>query len=161
MVQDFSFKCGDWLVFGSETSGLLPEVLNDCTNGPYGGGPLRIPMVETYVRCLNLSVSVGIALYEASRQLGYEQMQLHSGSSPSNGSVPHSESLPHIPRDAGKASCIFKLINEEEQKDKGLQKIEEDIFDQPSISQGYLIYTVNLQGRTMISATPSNHIASV
>ncbi|XP_031488758.1 uncharacterized protein LOC116256516 [Nymphaea colorata] len=81
--SDFSFKCGDWLVFGSETSGLLPEVLNDCTNGPYGGGTLRIPMVETYVRCLNLSVSVGIALYEASRQLGYEQMQLHSGSSPS------------------------------------------------------------------------------
>lgn len=29
-------------------------------------------MVETYVRCLNLSVSVGIALYEASRQLNYE-----------------------------------------------------------------------------------------
>lgn len=32
-------------------------------------------MVETYVRCLNLSVSVGIALYEASRQLNYEQLQ--------------------------------------------------------------------------------------
>jgi len=32
-------------------------------------------MVETYVRCLNLSVSVGIALYEAARQLNYEQLQ--------------------------------------------------------------------------------------
>lgn len=32
-------------------------------------------MVETYVRCLNLSVSVGIALYEVSRQLNYEQLQ--------------------------------------------------------------------------------------
>ena len=31
-------------------------------------------MVETYVRCLNLSVSVGIALYEAARQLNYEQL---------------------------------------------------------------------------------------
>uniref|UniRef100_A0A2P2P297 Uncharacterized protein n=1 Tax=Rhizophora mucronata TaxID=61149 RepID=A0A2P2P297_RHIMU len=31
-------------------------------------------MMETYVRCLNLSVSVGIALYEASRQLNYEQL---------------------------------------------------------------------------------------
>ncbi|CAN6453672.1 unnamed protein product [Victoria cruziana] len=81
--QDFSFRCGDWLVFGSETSGLLPEVLNDCTSGPHGGGTLRIPMVETYVRCLNLSVSVGIALYEASRQLGYEQLQIHSGYAPS------------------------------------------------------------------------------
>ncbi|CAN6453674.1 unnamed protein product [Victoria cruziana] len=81
--SDFSFRCGDWLVFGSETSGLLPEVLNDCTSGPHGGGTLRIPMVETYVRCLNLSVSVGIALYEASRQLGYEQLQIHSGYAPS------------------------------------------------------------------------------
>ena len=36
-------------------------------------------MVETYVRCLNLSVSVGIALYEASRQLKYEQLQEPSG----------------------------------------------------------------------------------
>ena len=40
-----------------------------------GGGTIRIPMVDTYVRCLNLSVSVGIALYEASRQLNYEQIQ--------------------------------------------------------------------------------------
>ncbi|KAJ8470238.1 hypothetical protein OPV22_024581 [Ensete ventricosum] len=40
-----------------------------------GGGTIRIPMVETYVRCLNLSVSVGIAMYEASRQLNYEQFQ--------------------------------------------------------------------------------------
>lgn len=31
-------------------------------------------MAETYVRCLNLSVSVGIAVYEASRQLNYEQL---------------------------------------------------------------------------------------
>jgi tRNA (cytidine/uridine-2'-O-)-methyltransferase len=32
-------------------------------------------MVETYVWCLNLSFSVGIALYEAARQLNYEQLQ--------------------------------------------------------------------------------------
>jgi len=32
-------------------------------------------MAETYVRCLNLSVSVGIAVYEAARQLNYEQLQ--------------------------------------------------------------------------------------
>lgn len=41
-------------------------------------------MVETYVRCLNLSVSVGIALYEACRQLRYEQLQLPSESSIKN-----------------------------------------------------------------------------
>lgn len=61
-------------MFGSETSGLPPEALRDCESEPLGGGTIRIPMVETYVRCLNLSVSVGIALYEASRQLNYEQL---------------------------------------------------------------------------------------
>ncbi|XP_073277937.1 uncharacterized protein [Primulina huaijiensis] len=72
---DFSYRKGDWLVFGSETSGLPPEALLDCKSESLGGGTIRIPMVETYVRCLNLSVSVGIALYEASRQLNYEHMQ--------------------------------------------------------------------------------------
>ncbi|XP_061997050.1 uncharacterized protein LOC133714812 [Rosa rugosa] len=73
--SDFSYRRGDFLIFGSETSGLPPEALQDCKSGTFGGGTLRIPMVETYVRCLNLSVSVGIALYEASRQLNYEQLQ--------------------------------------------------------------------------------------
>ncbi|CAN8257150.1 unnamed protein product [Cochlearia groenlandica] len=73
--SDFTYKKGDYLLFGSETSGLPPEALSDCKNEEaYGGGTIRIPMVETYVRCLNLSVSVGIALYEASRQLQYEQI---------------------------------------------------------------------------------------
>ncbi|XP_016537728.1 putative tRNA (cytidine(34)-2'-O)-methyltransferase isoform X2 [Capsicum annuum] len=73
--SDFSYKKGDWLVFGSETKGLPPEALLDCQSESLGGGTLRIPMVETYVRCLNLSVSVGIAVYEASRQINYEQLQ--------------------------------------------------------------------------------------
>lgn len=73
--SDFSYRRGDFLIFGSETSGLPPEVLQDCKSETFGGGTIRIPMVETYVRCLNLSVSVGIALYEASRQLSYEQLQ--------------------------------------------------------------------------------------
>lgn len=75
IFQDFSYRRGDFLIFGSETSGLPPEALQDCKSETFGGGTLRIPMVETYVRCLNLSVSVGIALYEASRQLNYEQLQ--------------------------------------------------------------------------------------
>ncbi|KAJ4842522.1 hypothetical protein Tsubulata_003861 [Turnera subulata] len=76
MVEsDYSYRKGDYLIFGSETCGLPPEALLDCKSNKYGGGTIRIPMVETYVRCLNLSVSVGIALYEASRQLNYEQLQ--------------------------------------------------------------------------------------
>jgi len=72
--SDFSYKPGDWLVFGSETKGLPQQALEDCSREGLGGGTIRIPMVETYVRCLNLSVSVGIALYEAARQLNYEQL---------------------------------------------------------------------------------------
>lgn len=78
LLQEFSYRKGDYLVFGSETSGLPPEALLDCKSEMFGGGMIRIPMVETYVRCLNLSVSVGIALYEASRQLNYEQLQFPS-----------------------------------------------------------------------------------
>ncbi|KAK7243601.1 hypothetical protein RIF29_38406 [Crotalaria pallida] len=74
--SDFSYRKGDYLLFGSETSGLPPEALLDCKAEPFGGGTIKIPMVETYVRCLNLSVSVGIALYEASRQLNYQQLQI-------------------------------------------------------------------------------------
>ncbi|ONM02868.1 AGAMOUS-like 26 [Zea mays] len=73
--SDFSYRPGDWLVFGSETKGLPQQALEDCCREGLGGGTLRIPMVETYVRCLNLSVSVGVALYEAARQLNYEQLQ--------------------------------------------------------------------------------------
>ncbi|TVU01079.1 hypothetical protein EJB05_48379, partial [Eragrostis curvula] len=75
LKQDFSYKPGDWLVFGSETKGLPQAALEDCCREGPGGGTIRIPMVETYVRCLNLSVSVGIAVYEAARQLNYEQLQ--------------------------------------------------------------------------------------
>ncbi|CAO2816096.1 unnamed protein product [Amaranthus hypochondriacus] len=78
--SEFSYKPGDWLVFGSETSGLPPDALFDCRSEAYGGGTIKIPMVDTYVRCLNLSVSVGIAVYEAARQLDYEQLQYSSES---------------------------------------------------------------------------------
>lgn len=64
------YKPGDWLVFGSETSGLSSEALEDCADERnYGGGKVRIPMVGTYVRSLNLAVSAGIGIYEALRQL--------------------------------------------------------------------------------------------
>ncbi|KAI4323382.1 hypothetical protein L6164_022994 [Bauhinia variegata] len=76
--SEFSYRKGDYLLFGSETSGLPPEALLDCKSETFGGGTIRIPMVETYVRCLNLSVSVGIALYEACRQLNYEHLQVPS-----------------------------------------------------------------------------------
>ncbi len=59
------FKEDDWLLLGCETTGLSPEVLAACDL------VVRIPMSQTGVRSLNLSVSAAIGLFEARRQLGY------------------------------------------------------------------------------------------
>lgn len=61
----FQFQQDDWLLFGSETQGLSPEVLAACD------ATLSIPMTQPGVRSLNLSVSVAIGLFEARRQLGW------------------------------------------------------------------------------------------
>jgi tRNA (cytidine/uridine-2'-O-)-methyltransferase len=61
----FPFQADDWLLFGSETTGLPPESLSACD------ATLYIPMFEPGVRSLNLSVSVAIGLFESRRQLGY------------------------------------------------------------------------------------------
>lgn len=63
------FQQGDWLLFGSETEGLSPEAWAACAAGRHAGGLARIPINETFVRSLNLSVAVGVAAYEACRQL--------------------------------------------------------------------------------------------
>lgn len=60
---DVRFQPGDHLVFGSETEGLGKEILEGGT-----GEPVAIPMLPDR-RSLNLSTSVGIAAYEALRQL--------------------------------------------------------------------------------------------
>ncbi|MFB2892074.1 tRNA (cytidine(34)-2'-O)-methyltransferase [Aerosakkonemataceae cyanobacterium BLCC-F50] len=59
------YQPDDWLLFGSETTGLPPDILAICTETVY------IPMSERGVRSLNLSVSVAAGLFEARRQLGY------------------------------------------------------------------------------------------
>jgi len=59
------YREDDFLVFGRETRGL-PQDLLDANPGR----ALRIPMMGTGVRSLNLSNAVSIVLYEALRQLG-------------------------------------------------------------------------------------------
>jgi len=61
----FQFQSDDWLLFGSETTGLSMAVLSACAATVY------IPMTQQGVRSLNLSVSVAIGLFETRRQLGY------------------------------------------------------------------------------------------
>lgn len=63
-LWDARFSDGDWLVFGSETKGIDEAVL---ASHDAEGRVLRIPQVEGE-RCLNLSTSVGVGLYEALRQ---------------------------------------------------------------------------------------------
>ncbi|XP_066351626.1 uncharacterized protein [Miscanthus floridulus] len=112
--SDFSYRPGDWLVFGSETKGLPRQALEDCCREGLGGGTLRIPMVETYVRCLNLSVSVGIALYEAARQLNYEQLQAIRTASAKRTCMPRAPapraSIAHARVAAGCASAIPRVV---------------------------------------------------
>ena len=55
----------DYLVFGPETRGLPPDVLQTNKDRTF-----RIPMMGTGVRSLNLSNAVSIVLYEGLRQLG-------------------------------------------------------------------------------------------
>ncbi|MBF2078276.1 MAG: tRNA (cytidine(34)-2'-O)-methyltransferase [Synechococcales cyanobacterium T60_A2020_003] len=61
----FQFQADDWLLFGAETTGLPKDALHRCD------ATLYIPMSQSGVRSLNLSVSAAIGLFEARRQLGY------------------------------------------------------------------------------------------
>lgn len=61
-LYETQFQKGDWLVFGKETKGLAPEVLEKFPQ------QLRsIPMTGP-VRSLNLATAVAIAVFEGHRQ---------------------------------------------------------------------------------------------
>lgn len=66
LVHDTVFQPGDWLVFGSETSGLPPAV----RDGFAEPQRLRLPMREGQ-RSLNLSNAVAVTVFEAWRQNGF------------------------------------------------------------------------------------------
>ncbi|CAK9266325.1 unnamed protein product [Sphagnum jensenii] len=81
---DVKYRPGDWLLFGSEVDGLPPAALEECHCGPYAGGTVRLPMNDTFVRSLNLSVSAGVGVYEALRQLDAENNYSSLDVSPSD-----------------------------------------------------------------------------
>ncbi len=64
IYTDFEYRPGDCLVFGPESKGLPEPLLKE--NNRYA---LKIPMRTANVRSLNLATSVGIAVYEALRQI--------------------------------------------------------------------------------------------
>lgn len=62
--SDHAFAPGEYVVFGSETSGLPPEFYDR-----YRDTLLTIPMPGRHARSLNLATAVAIVAYEAYRQL--------------------------------------------------------------------------------------------
>jgi tRNA (cytidine/uridine-2'-O-)-methyltransferase len=63
---DLRWRAGDWMVFGSETSGLPDQV-----RGAIGAAhSVRLPLRPAQ-RSLNLSNAVAVAVFEAWRQCGY------------------------------------------------------------------------------------------
>ena len=64
-----SYTDGCYIFFGAETHGLPEKLLHDNPESC-----IRIPMIEG-ARCLNLSNSVAIGVYEVLRQWDYPQLQ--------------------------------------------------------------------------------------
>ena len=65
LYTDAKLQDGDFLLFGKETRGLPEKLLMENPEKC-----VRIPMISE-ARCLNLSNSVAIAVYEALRQNGF------------------------------------------------------------------------------------------
>jgi tRNA (cytidine/uridine-2'-O-)-methyltransferase len=64
---DVQYQRGDWLVFGKETKGLPPEIINNNLNQS-----VTIPQTGP-VRSLNLATAVAISIYEGFRQVVYQK----------------------------------------------------------------------------------------
>jgi tRNA (cytidine/uridine-2'-O-)-methyltransferase len=67
LYSEVSYAAGDYLVFGRETAGLPAPLLEENR-----GRWVRIPMLNTASRSLNLSNCAAIVLFEALRQQGFD-----------------------------------------------------------------------------------------
>lgn len=67
---DVKFNEGDFIIFGRESSGL-PDRIRDSDPERC----IRVPMLETSTRSLNLSNTAAIIAYEALRQSGFPNMK--------------------------------------------------------------------------------------
>ncbi|MGR6870626.1 TrmH family RNA methyltransferase, partial [Acinetobacter baumannii] len=64
--SNVSYQDGDYLLFGPETRGLPPYVLDNMPTQQ----KIRVPMLADS-RSMNLSNTVAVVVFEAWRQLGY------------------------------------------------------------------------------------------
>ncbi|MEF9953495.1 MAG: tRNA (cytidine(34)-2'-O)-methyltransferase [Clostridium sp.] len=68
--SDVEFKDGDFIMFGRESSGV-PDDVSDLFEERH----IRVPMIDTTTRSLNLANTATAVLYEAYRQIGYPNMK--------------------------------------------------------------------------------------
>jgi tRNA (cytidine/uridine-2'-O-)-methyltransferase len=68
--DEAEYKEGDFIMFGRESSGVPDEI-----HHLFEDTSIKVPMLETSDRSLNLSNSVAIVAYEALRQIGFPHMK--------------------------------------------------------------------------------------
>lgn len=68
--DEVKFNHGDFIIFGRESSGL-PDYIRDTDPERC----IRVPMLKTSDRSLNISNTVGIVIYEALRQIEFPNMK--------------------------------------------------------------------------------------
>lgn len=67
---EYTYEPGDYIIFGRESSGVTDEMRD-----MFKDTLIKIPMIDTSDRSLNLSNSVAIVAYEAMRQIGFPHMK--------------------------------------------------------------------------------------
>ncbi|BAK81694.1 tRNA (cytidine(34)-2'-O)-methyltransferase [Candidatus Arthromitus sp. SFB-rat-Yit] len=71
LYTDVSFKREDCFLFGKESRGLPTEIMDIIKDE----NKIRIPMINTTTRSLNVANTANIVLYEALRQVGFPGMK--------------------------------------------------------------------------------------
>ncbi len=67
---EVNYSKEDFIMFGRESSGVTDEIRD-----LFKATMIKIPMIETSERSLNLSNSAAIIAYEALRQIGFDNMK--------------------------------------------------------------------------------------
>lgn len=70
VYTDITYREGDFIIFGKESAGLPDSIRNSNLDNL-----MRVPMLQTSTRSLNLSNTVAIVAYEAMRQMNFPNMK--------------------------------------------------------------------------------------
>jgi tRNA (cytidine/uridine-2'-O-)-methyltransferase len=70
IYTEVQYSEGDFIIFGKESAGL-PDYIRDSNINNL----IRVPMLETSTRSLNLSNTVAIVAYEVMRQMNFPNMK--------------------------------------------------------------------------------------